>query len=75
MPGPAGGRTTESRLDLLEYQAKVAISDIEDLRRDMNTQLDRVDQRLGRILFAGWALIASIIGGAAAMVVAAAVLR
>lgn len=76
MPGPnSGGRTNESRLDLLEWRAASSDVQMETLRKDMNDQLDRLDKRLGRILIAGWTLIASVIGGAAAMVISALVLR
>lgn len=68
MTAPNGGaRTTDSRLDLLEYRAGEAAADIQGLRKDMNYGLKAVNDKLGRQLFATWMLVAAILSAAAAI--------
>lgn len=69
MTGPNGGtgRTTDARLDLLEYRAGEAAADIQGLRKDMNHGLNAVNEKLGRQLFATWMLVAALLSAAAAI--------
>ncbi len=66
---------TGERLSLLEWRVAELSNEIRRIRQEDNERAEKFDGRLGRILFAGWALIASILGGATAMVIAAVVLR
>ncbi len=68
-------RGPDERFALLEWRAAETAQQLERLRIDNAEKLESLNARLGRILFAGWALIASILGGATAMVLAAIVLR
>lgn len=65
MPGPNGGnvRSTESRLDLLEFRVNTLEQSIADLRDDIG----RIGDKMSRQTFATWMLVAALLSAAAAI--------
>lgn len=70
--GPS--RTTESRIDLLEWRAAVGDNERNEIRDEIKELREMVDRRMGRVLFAAWSLFAAIVGGIITTVIVAAVL-
>lgn len=69
-----GGRTVESRVDLLEFRAGEQAAQLAELRRDMvagfkdlSEKLDAGNAKSGRQLFATWMLVAALLSAAAAV--------
>lgn len=75
MPGPNSPRSVDSRLDLVEYQIAELTLSLSHLTAEIKGLRDDVNARFSRANLTAWALISSVTGGAAAMIIAAVVLH
>ena len=60
-------RSTDSRLDLLEFRAGESARDLHGLRTEMREGLTDLNTKVGRQLFATWMLVAAVLSAAAAV--------